>query len=392
MTIESARDRLLVIDDDDVFRHLVTRIAETADYEVMTTSDPVVSRAVVASWRPAVVVIDLSMPAADGAQLLRQLGTEACAAQVILTSGIDGRVLSSVLNVARDHGLRIAGILPKPFRPLTCRDLLHEIRSTKNLTLRELAEAIAGGQLFLEYQPKLDCRFEQIRDVEALVRWQHPTRGVVPPDQFIALAEETTLIDELTDWVFSASTKQVASWRDEGLSLKLAVNLSARNLERDDLADRLAERCAASGLKTGSITLEIAESSIMRNAAQMVDVLNQLRLKGFGLSIDEFGPGYSSLVQLRRMPLTEIKIDRGLVSHMMSERDCHVMVEIIIDLARKLELRSVAVGVEGEAILNALKAMGCSSAQGYHISRPVAPDRMPAAIEAWASRSARAVA
>jgi EAL domain-containing protein (putative c-di-GMP-specific phosphodiesterase class I)/ActR/RegA family two-component response regulator len=392
MSTQPARDRLLVIDDDDAFRRVVTRIAEAADYEVMTASDPTVSRAIVASWRPAVVVIDLSMPATDGVQLLRQLGAEACPAQVILTSGLSGSVLSSALDVAGEYGLKTAGILPKPFRPDTCRELLFQIKSTKQLTLTELAEAIASSQLFLEYQPKLDCRFDRITGVEALVRWQHPTRGMVPPDQFIGLAEETALIDELTDWVFSTATKQVAMWRDAGLSLKLAVNISARNLDRVDLADRLAERCAASGLETGSATLEIAEGSAMRHVAQMIKGLTRLRSKGFGLSIDEFGTGYMSLVELRRMPLTEIKVDRAFVSAMMHDRDCHIMAEIIIDLARKLELGSVAVGVESEITLNTLKAMGCGSVQGYLISRPVAPDRIPAAIDEWASRSERGAA
>jgi EAL domain-containing protein (putative c-di-GMP-specific phosphodiesterase class I) len=241
-------------------------------------------------------------------------------------------------------------------------------------------------------QPQLDCRLDRIKGVEALVRWQHPTRGVVPPDQFLAAVEEVALIDELTDWVFATATKQVASWRDEGLSLRLAINISARNLDRVDLPDRLTAHCVEADLKPGSITLEIAESSAMRDAAQMVEALTQLRLKGFGLAIDEFGPGYSSLVQLRHMPLTELKIDRSLVSHMMADRDCQVMVQIILDLARKFELGSVAVGVEGESALNTLKAMGCGSAQGFHIARPVTANRIRATVEGWKSGSASAVA
>jgi EAL domain-containing protein (putative c-di-GMP-specific phosphodiesterase class I)/ActR/RegA family two-component response regulator len=392
MSTEPARDRLLVIDDNAVFRGTVMRIAELAGYEVTTTSDVTVARAIVASWRPGVVVLDLSMPTTDTVHLLRQLGAEACPAQVILTSGLDGGLLTSAMDVARKHGLKTAGVLAKPFRPQSCRDLLAQIKLAKDLTLTELASAIADGRFFLEYQPQLDCRFDRIKGVEALVRWQHPTRGVVPPDQFLAAVEEVALIDELTDWVFATAVKQVASWRDEGLSLRLAINISARNLDRVDLPDRLTAHCIEADLKPGSITLEIAESSAMRDAAQMVEALTQLRLKGFGLAIDEFGPGYSSLVQLRHMPLTELKIDRSLVSHMMADRDCQVMVQIILDLARKLELGSVAVGVEGESALNTLKAMGCGSAQGFHIARPVTANRIRATVEGWKSGSASAVA
>jgi len=386
------KDRLLVIDNDEAFRRSVTRVAELVEYEVMTTSDPTVARAIVATWRPSVVVVNLLLPAVDGVRLLRQLGAEGCPAQVILTSEIDESVLTSALDTAREHGLKTAGVLPKPFRPQSWRNLLEQIKSTKELTVSELKEALATSQLFLEYQPQLDCRFDRIKGVEALVRWAHPTRGVVAPDQFITLAEETDLIDGLTNWVFSTATKQVAKWRDGGLPLTLAVNISARNLERTDLPHRLAKYCAAANLKKGSVTLEISESSVMRDAAMMIEALGELRFKGFGISMDEFGTGYSALVELRRMPFTEIKIDRSFVSRVMNERECQVMVAILIDLARKLELEPVAVGVESEHVLRMVKALGCGAAQGYHIGRPVAPDYLPATIQEWESRATHSVA
>jgi EAL domain-containing protein (putative c-di-GMP-specific phosphodiesterase class I) len=386
------RERLLVIDDDEVFRRSVTRIAELADYQVMTTSEPTVARAIVASWQPSVVMVDLFSSAMDGVPLLRQLGAEGCSAQIVLTSGLDGTVLTSAFEVAGEHGLKTAGVLPKPLRPQTCRDLLIEIKSAKNFILTELAEAIAKNQLFLEYQPQLDCRFDRIMGVEALVRWRHPTRPVIPPDQFIALAEGTDLIDELTDWVFATATNQIARWRDEGLPLALAVNVSARNLRGPDFPRRLAEHCAAANLQPSSITLEITESSVMRDAAMLIDALGELRLAGFRISIDEFGTGYSSLLELRRMPLSELKIDRSLVLRMVNDQDCQVMVAIIADLARKLELQAVAVGVESEHVLRAVTALGCGAAQGYHISRPAAPDRVSVAIDEWSSKSANAVA
>lgn len=218
-------ERLLVIDDDKVFRNSVTKLAEVVDFEVMTTSDPAVARALVAAWCPSVVIVDPFMSATDGIQLLRQLGSEGCSAQVILTSDLEANALIVALEIAGEHGLKTAGVLPKPLRPQSCRDLLSQVLATKALTLSELAQAITGGQLFLEYQPQLDCRLNQIRGVEALVRWQHPTRGVITPDQFIGLAEESSLIDELTDWVVSTATKQVSIWRQAGLPLTLSVNI-----------------------------------------------------------------------------------------------------------------------------------------------------------------------
>ena len=385
-------ERLLIIDDDKVFRSSATKLAEVAGFEVMTTSDPAVARAIVAAWRPLVVIIDPFMSATDGIDLLRQLGAEGCPAQVILTSGIDANALIVALEIAGEHGLKTAGVLAKPLRPQSCRDLLAQIVTTKALTLSELSEAITKGQLFLDYQPQLDCRSNKIKGVEALVRWRHPTRGTIAPDQFIGLAEESSLIDDLTDWVAASAARQVVTWRQAGLPLTLSINISARNLAQKDLPDRLTETCAAAGLKPTEVILEIAESSIVRDVSAVIHALGELRFKGFGISIDEFGTCHSSLIGLRRMPVTEVKIDRGLVSKMLNTSDCQVTVSVIVDLARKLELQSVAVGVESETILWTLRALGCGFAQGYHISRPVNPARVPAAIDEWSSRFSSAVA
>ncbi len=384
-------ERMLVIDDDKVFRNSVTKIAEATDFEVMTTSDPAAARAIVAAWCPSVVVIDPFMSAADGIQLLRQLGAEGCSAQVILTSGLDPNALVVALEIAGEHGLKTAGVLAKPVRPQSFRDLLSQIIEAKALTLSELTRAITDGQLFLEYQPQLDCRSNHIKGVEALVRWRHPTRGVVTPDQFIGLAEENSLIDDLTDWVVSTAAKQVSVWHQAGMLLTLSVNISARNLNQN-LPDRLAESCAAGGLKPDLVILEMAESTLMRDVSAMIHALGELRFKGFGISIDEFGTGYSSLIGLRCMPVTEVKIDRSLVSKMPHTNDCQMLVSVILDLARKLELQSVAVGVESETILWTLRALGCGLVQGYHIGRPAEPARIPAVVAGWSSRASSAVA
>ena len=247
------------------------------------------------------------------------------------------------------------------------------------LLAADLAAALAAGQLFLEYQPKLDCRLGRITGAEALVRWRHPTRGIIQPNEFIALAEETGLIHGVTDWVVATAAAQAASWRAEnlGLEVAVAVNFSARDLVDLDLPDRLEQYCRAGGSDPAFLTLELTETGAMREAVQMMDVLTRLRLKGFKLSIDDFGTGYSSLVQLQTMPFTEIKIDLSFVTQMMNNAGCRVIVEIIVDLARKLELRSVAEGVEDDATLKTLIDLGCDTAQGYYISRPIAADLMP---------------
>jgi EAL domain-containing protein (putative c-di-GMP-specific phosphodiesterase class I) len=261
------------------------------------------------------------------------------------------------------------------------RELLARVLTAKTtLLVDDLPHAIGADQLFLEYQLKLDCRLARITGVEALARWRHPTLGLVQPAEFIPLAEESDLIHRLTDWVVATAATQIAAWHAENSALEVAVNISARNLEDLDFPDRLHQHCQDAGIDCALMTLELTETGAMSEAVQTMDVLTRLRLKGFKLSIDDFGTGYSSLTQLQRMPFSEVKIDQSFVIQMMDNEGCRVIVENVIDLARKLGLKSVAEGVENEATLRSLMARGCDGAQGNHLSRPVAADVIPTFI------------
>ncbi len=371
-------DRLLMIDDEPAFGQIVKRVAEACEFEVVVTQAPSAFTNAVRLWHPTVIILDLKMPGIDGIQLLRTLAADNCPAHVVLSSGADAKVLESAMQLGRERGLNMGEALPKPVRVESLRERLAGFkRLSKPLLSVDLAAALAADQLFLEYQPKLDCRLGRITGVEALVRWHHPTRGIIRPDQFIALAEESDLIHGVTDRVIAAAATQAAQWHTDNLALEFAVNISARNLEDLDLPDRLEQHCRNAAIDPAFLTLELTETGAMREAVQMMDVLTRLRLKGFKLSIDDFGTGYSSLVQLQKMPFSEVKVDLSFVRQMMSNAGCRVIVEIIIDLARKLGLNSVAEGVEDAAALKSLIEMGCDMAQGYYISRPIAGDLMP---------------
>jgi EAL domain-containing protein (putative c-di-GMP-specific phosphodiesterase class I)/ActR/RegA family two-component response regulator len=371
-------NRLLVVDDEPSIGRLVKRVAESLGFEVVATEDPAVFAKTARLWHPGVLIMDLNIPGTDGIELLRGLAADKCEAHVVLTSGVDSKVLEAAQQLGRERGLNMGKMLPKPVRIETLRELLREFQPVpKTLLAADLADGIATGQLFLEYQPKLDCRLGRITGVEALVRWRHPVRGIVRPDQFIALAEETDLIHLLTDWAFATAAMQAAAWHRDTLGLEVAVNISARDIGDLALPERLHQHCQNAGVAPALMTLELTETGAMREAVQMMDVLTRLRLKGFRLSIDDFGTGYSSLVQLQKMPFSEVKIDLLFVRQMMHNADCRVIVEIIIDLARKLGLKSVAEGVEDAAALNTLIELGCDTAQGYHISRPIAAELVP---------------
>lgn len=382
------QDRLLVIDDDSGFRNYVRRVGEAIGFETVATGDAQIFKERVRSWDPSVIVMDLNMPGSDGIELLRDLVEAKSGARILIASGVDTRVLDTAERLAIERGLTIAGTLHKPVRAAILRETLEKLREIeKPLLAGTLAHAIRNGNLLLEYQPKLDCRSAQIYALEALVRWRHPSRGVIPPDQFISIAEQSGLIHDLTEWVVNTAAAQAAAWRRDGTPNEVAVNISARNLENLDLPDMIASSCKSAGISPDMMTLELTESAAMSDPAQTMDVLTRLRLKSFRLSIDDFGTGYSSLVQLRKLPFSELKIDKSFVMQMQKDKDSRVIVEAVIGLAQKLGLSVVAEGIETEDALAAIIKLGADSAQGYFISPPVGADRVGDAVKAYSNRA-----
>jgi len=235
----------------------------------------------------------------------------------------------------------------------------------------ELRQAIADDQLLLHYQPKVDLVSGRLTGVETLVRWQHPTHGMIPPDQFIPLAEHTGLIKPLTHWVLDAALRQCRAWHDEGLVPRVAVNLSARLLNDAGVVDIITELLRARGVEARWLEIEITESAVMADPVGALEILTRLHDRGIRLSIDDFGTGYSSLSYLKRLPVDEIKIDKSFVLEMAANGDDETIARSIIDLGHNLGLGVVAEGVEDDATWTRLATMGCDVAQGYYISRPV---------------------
>jgi diguanylate cyclase (GGDEF)-like protein len=237
--------------------------------------------------------------------------------------------------------------------------------------LGELREAIDSDAFILHYQPKASLRTGAVDGVEALVRWEHPERGMVPPNDFIPLAEQTGLIKPLTAWVLDAALAQCRQWRDEGIELSIAVNLSVRNLLDTHLPDAIGALLQKWQLPASALQLEITEGTIVTDQVRALDVLGRLDGMGIGLAIDDFGTGYSSLAYLKDLPVRELKIDRTFVNNMDEDGSDAFIVRSTIDLARNLGLQVVAEGVETKATLDKLAALGCDLAQGYYLSRPL---------------------
>jgi diguanylate cyclase (GGDEF)-like protein len=245
-----------------------------------------------------------------------------------------------------------------------------EYRQEHLSLLSELRRAIRDGQLVLYYQPKVDLRRRCVTGVEALLRWAHPTRGMVPPGEFVPFAEQTGFIKELTGWALGRALDDSRSWTAEGVCVRISINISARDLGRE-FPEALGQRLRALDVPPGSICLEITESALMENPDHAQEILSQLHELGVALSIDDYGTGYASLAYLKNFPVDEIKIDRVFIKTMAVSRSDSAIVRSTIDLAHELGLVVVAEGVEERSDLDLLAAMDCDFVQGYHVSRPL---------------------
>jgi EAL domain-containing protein (putative c-di-GMP-specific phosphodiesterase class I) len=254
---------------------------------------------------------------------------------------------------------------------------LYEVSFDKHTPLRltlmsELRRAIEKNDLALFYQPKVSLQTNELCGAEALARWNHPTHGFIAPDEFIPMAERTRMIKQLTLWVLKRAFRDCAAWHEQGLDIKVSVNLSTRDLHDPDLPDLIAGIAASTGIKPEWIILEITESAVMAEPENALAIINRLNTMGYQFSIDDFGTGYSSFAYLKRLPLAELKIDKSFVMDLMNSENDMTIVKAIINLAHNLGLYVTAEGVETEAILAKLKEYGCDIAQGYYLSKPMA--------------------
>ncbi|MDB5076453.1 MAG: hypothetical protein JWO42_2632 [Chloroflexi bacterium] len=247
-----------------------------------------------------------------------------------------------------------------------------DLHSPDRLSLSgELRRAIELGQLFLEYQPQIRMSDRKMIGVEALVRWRHPVRGLIPPEQFIQLAEGTGAIKPMTIWVLKEAIRQCGEWRKEGHDLQVAVNLSTRTLHDANLASTIVDLLLEYLVPPNRLTLEITESAIMEDPSGAMVVLTRLSNMGIRLAIDDFGTGYSSLAYLQRLPAHCIKIDQSFVTHLADKANDAVIVKAIIELGHNLGQSILAEGVENQRALDLLAQLGCDAAQGYYLSRPI---------------------
>jgi diguanylate cyclase (GGDEF)-like protein len=238
----------------------------------------------------------------------------------------------------------------------------------------ELADALTGGQLFLVYQPMVDLQSEQIVGAEALLRWRHPTSGVISPDVFIPIAEDNGLIVPIGSWVLDRACAQSAAWKQRGHHLDISVNVSARQLERPEFVEEVRSALSDSGIDPTTLTLEITETALMRTPDATARLLTELKTLGIRIAVDDFGTGYSSLAYLRQFPVDSLKIDRTFITGLALSSEAHALTHTLIQLGAALGLQTLAEGVEHHSQVRELQREGCDLAQGYLFARPLHPN------------------
>jgi len=374
-------DRLLVFDDDPDMCAFVAHIAASAGFETTssTTFEEFKTRL---SADTAIVVLDLMMPEIDGVQVLRYLSERKYASEIVLISGYDKKVLNVAAQLARTLGLDVRASIHKPFQAAELKDVLarrsdagRNVRtsaadSAPGADVEEIREAITRDQLIVHYQPQFHIKTERLVGLEALVRWQHPKRGILPAAAFIAAFENAGLIDELTWMVIRKILEDKRKWGSDAARLAISMNISPLTLRDLSLPEKLLAVISDNGGKPSDFVLEITESGLMRELHTALDILARMRLKGLHLSIDDFGTGYAMMHQLQRVPARELKLDMAFVQSMLVDESANIILRKTLELAHDLDMSVVAEGVETREQLDRLAEYGCDVAQGYLLGRP----------------------
>jgi EAL domain-containing protein (putative c-di-GMP-specific phosphodiesterase class I) len=371
MTAE--RNRVVIVADDYQFLDTLhgSSAAIVQEWQVANTLERLAELVIPA---PLAVVIDLEAPGIDPIDALNLLNATRASSKLVLLAGSDLRKLANAKRVAESLSLEVAGTLERPLMMSALSRLLsRHAESRAPLTAEELQRGLREHELLLHYQPIFARQAKQwvIRSAEALVRWQHPDRGLLYPGQFLKLAESSGLLSELTDFVFADAMRQAGVWEAQGLDLAVDINLSPGLVRDAGFLERFMRSLKEYDVSAERITLEVIEAASLQDRELVRDVLTRLRLHGVGLSLDDFGTGYSSLTELCRLPFSEIKIDRTLIHDVPDSRQASTVVSAIIDLAHRLSIRVCAEGVETEQAFDFLKDAGCDSLQGVLFAPPM---------------------
>lgn len=326
------------------------------------------------------VILDYRLGRSTGLDVIRLLMTRSALPQVILLSAADRSSVLGAVEFGRSCGIKMLGVLEKPLDANALLRVVNQLQSSfQTISSGDIREAMNSSHFLLAYQPKLCLETGRLTGVEALARWHDPELGLVAPDRFITTAEKDGQIIPLTWQLIELALVQQSRWRQSGIHLNMAINLSPAVLETSDFIPQLMRRLAAYAVSPESITLELTETHGIRDMDKTIITLKHLRDQGFTIAIDDFGTGNASMLQLYRLPFNQLKIDRAFVTDCVGDDRAQSIILMVVDLASRLGLSVIAEGIETLEQAHHLKQVGCDSGQGYFFSRPMYTDR----FEAW---------
>ena len=377
--------RFLVVDDERDQRYLLARtLAGMGTARVMEADSGHDALAMLdrAGGAVDILVTDLQMPGMDGLELLRRIGERKMPIAVIIVSGLDSVLVASAATMAQAYGVRVIGTIDKPATRAKFYAVLEQFRNPAPAkaassgvefapSAHEVLEGISAGQIEPAFQGVLDLVSGDVVGAEALARWRHPARGMLGPDVFLPPLARAGYLDELSWIMLSLAAMEAGIWRSADLKITVSVNVSATSLADPGYADAVTQIVTGHGLEPAQMILELTETEAILNIASALENLTRLRMRGFGLAIDDYGVGYSSMQALSRMPFTEIKIDRSFVSAAATDPKYRLMVEHTIAVAHQLGLKTVAEGVETRTECHLLASLGCDRIQGFAVRKPL---------------------
>jgi len=377
--------RFLVTEDHDFQRATMIRMLEGLGAQtVYAAADGRAALGILQDpSRPVGIIIsDIEMPSMDGMEFVRHLAETGSRISIILVSALEPALLDSVATMSEVYGINLLGVVEKPLTPAKLLPLLGSYmppaeprpgNRTSGLTFTpdDVVQGMHNNEFEPFFQPKIDLATGQIKGAEALARWRHAKLGIVTPYAFIKPLEDNGLINELTWIILEKAAVLCQNWRATGVDATVSVNLSAKSLGDVTIADRATQIVCDQGVKPSHFVLEVTESAAATQDGNALETLARLRMKGFGLSIDDYGTGYSSMQQLSRIAFTELKIDQSFVIDAAKHESSRVILESSLEMARKLHITSVAEGIETEADFELLRQLRCDLAQGYFIARPM---------------------
>lgn len=386
--------QVMILEDDPTHIEIASAtLRKLGVTRLMTCIDGQQALTVLRTYQPDLLLCDLHMPEIDGISFLRKAAEQGYHGAVILISAVDNNLLKAAEKLVKAYGLNLLAAFSKPLvaeslELALAQKIQNQTTATQApaiaaLSLDELQDGLANDAATLVYQPKVRLKDKLVVGAECLARWRHPQRGVLGPACFVPVLEAHGLIGKLTLQILQKAAAQAAAWQAQGWQFKLAVNVSMEDLNSLDLPEIMEEIVVAAGINPTMIILELTESRLMENLTLSLEILARLRLKGFGLSIDDFGTGFSTMENLKLLPFTELKIDRAFVNGASHDEAARAILGSSIQLAKTFNLNLVAEGVEKQADWDLIANSGCDQAQGYFIARPMPAEEFLTWKQQW---------